>query len=100
MDARPRQNQADPKSIASDLTGHVSKAQISTWQKGDPADWAMESFKVAKEDAFGQLPEPSSHGSFRLSDEYVTTATEAVALQLSKAGVRLAFVLHNAFRKQ
>jgi hypothetical protein len=35
-----------------------------------------------------------------LSDDYVTTATQDVALQLSKAGVRLAFVLNNALRKQ
>src|SRR5215475_3585261 len=94
------QLESDPKSIASDLIGHISKQQVSTWQSGSPSDWAMESFQVAKADAYGQLPEPSAHGSFRLSDEYVTTATEDVALQLSKAGVRLAFVLNNAFRKQ
>ena len=94
------QLETDPKSIASDLIGHISRDQVSTWQSGSPSDWAMESFQVAKDDAYGQLPEPSAHGSFRLSDEYVTTATEDVALQLSKAGVRLAFVLNNAFRRQ
>jgi len=94
------QLETDPKSIASDLIGHISRDQVSTWQAGSPSDWAMESFQVAKDDAYGQLPEPSARGSFRLSDEYVTTATEDVALQLSKAGVRLAFVLNNAFRRQ
>src|SRR5262252_9029850 len=89
----------DARSIASDLIGHISRDQVSTWQAGSPSDWAMESFQVAKDDAYGQLPEPSVRGSFRLSDEYVTTATEDVALQLSKAGVRLAFVLNNAFRR-
>jgi hypothetical protein len=94
------QLETDPKSIASDLIGHISKDQISTWQAGSASDWALESFKVAKDDAYGQLPESSARGSFRLSDEYVTTATQDVAIQLSKAGVRLAFALNNALRKQ
>ena len=50
-------------------------------------------------DAYGLLPEPSSRGSYRLSDEYITTATDDVAQQLSKAGVRLAFVLNKALRR-
>ena len=49
----------------------------------------ISSFQVAKDDAYGQLPEPSGRGSYRLSDEYITTATEDVAQQLSKVGVRL-----------
>jgi hypothetical protein len=55
---------------------------------------------TAKNNAYGQLPDPNSHGSFRLSGDYVTTATQDVALQLSKAGVRLALVLNNALRRQ
>ena len=45
------------------------------------------------------LGEPSSRGSYRLSDEYVTTATDHVARQFSKAGVRLAFILNKALRR-
>jgi len=88
------------KAIASDLIGHISKTQEQQWQTGNLTDWAQESFGVAKNDAYGQLPDPNSRGSFRLSDDYVTTATQDVALQLSKAGVRLAFVLNNALRRQ
>jgi len=94
------QLETDPKSIASDLIGHISKDQIKTWQAGSPSDWAMDSFKVAKADTYGQLPEPGPRGTFRLSEEYVTTAVDDVAQQLSKAGVRLAFVLNSALRKQ
>ena len=54
---------------------------------------------LQKSDAYGQLPEPNARGSFRLSDDYVTEATQDVSLQLSKAGVRLALILNNAFRK-
>jgi hypothetical protein len=91
--------ETDPKSIASDLIGHISTAQEKEWQAGKPSDWAKESFQVAKADTYGLLPEPSSRGSYRLSDEYVTTATDDVARQLSRAGVRLAFVLNKALGK-
>jgi len=94
------QLETDPKSIASDLIGHISRAQEKEWQDGKPSDWAKESFQVAKDDTYGLLPEPSARHSFRLTDEYITTATDDVAQQLSKAGVRLAFVLNNALRKQ
>jgi hypothetical protein len=90
--------ETDAKSIASDLIGHISKGQEKEWETGKPSDWAVESFDVAKADAYGQLPEPSTRGTYRLTDEYVTTATDDVARQLSKAGVRLAFVLNNALR--
>jgi hypothetical protein len=90
----------DAKRIASDLIGHISSDQQKTWEAGGPADWAQESFKVATSDTYGQLPEPNARGSFRLSDDYVTMATDDVSLQLSKAGVRLAFILNQALRKQ
>ncbi len=88
--------ETDAKSIASDLIGHITPNQVKDWQKGTPADWATEAFYVAKADAYGALPEPSSRGSYRLSDDYVTAATDDVAKQLSRAGVRLAFVLNKA----
>jgi hypothetical protein len=90
---------SDAKTIASDLIGHITKDQQTQWQTGTASDWAQETFKLAKTDAYGQLPEPNSKGSFRLTDDYVTMATNDVAIQLSKAGVRLAFVLNQALRK-
>src|SRR5215510_2422460 len=47
------QLETDPKSIASDLIGHISKAQERAWEAGSPADSAKESFQVAKADAYG-----------------------------------------------
>jgi hypothetical protein len=89
---------SDAKTIASDLIGHITKDQIAQWQSGQIADWALESFQIAKADAYGQLPEPS-HGGYRISDDYVTAATQDVAVQLSKAGVRLAFLLNRSLGK-
>ena len=77
--------------------GAVVARRLSEW--GKPTDWAKESFQVAKDDTYGQLPEPSTRGAYRLSDEYITTATDDVARQLSRAGVRLAFVLNKALGK-
>jgi hypothetical protein len=48
---------------------------------------------------YGQLPAPNARGSYRLTDDYVTTPTEDVSQQLSKAGVRLAVILNRALRK-
>jgi len=79
--------------------GHITAQQQQDWQSGTPTVWAQETFRMAKDDAYGQLPEPNSHGSFRLDDEYVTTATNDVAVQLSKAGIRLAMILNQALRK-
>jgi hypothetical protein len=62
------------------LIGHITNRQQQEWQFGIPTDWAQESFRIAKDDAYGQLPEPNSHGSFRLDDDYVTTATNGVAI--------------------
>jgi nuclease S1 len=92
----------DAKTIASDLIGHITKDQQNQWQAGAPADWdwAKESFKMAKDDAYRQLPDPNPHGGFRLSDDYVTTATNHVSLQFSKAGIRLTMILNQALRKQ
>src|SRR5262249_50097061 len=89
----------DPQSVASDLIGHITPAQVQEWSAGGPADWAQEAFAIARDDTYGQLPEPSKRGSFRLTDDYVTTATQDVAVQLSRAGVRFAFLLNNALRK-
>lgn len=86
----------DARSIASDLIGHITKAQEQAWSKGTPADWAQDSFQIARSDSYGQLPEPSAHGTYRLTDEYISMATQDVAVQLSKAGVRLAFILNKS----
>jgi hypothetical protein len=89
----------DAKTIASDLIGHISDDQAQEWSKGTPSDWALEAFQIAKVDAYGDLPAPSSKGLYRLSDDYMATATQDVATQLGRGGVRLAFGLNTALGK-
>jgi hypothetical protein len=89
---------SSPKQIAAGLVERISPADARAWAQGGPADWAFDSFRVAKDDAYGQLPAPNRRGSYRLPDSYIAMATRDVATQLSKAGVRLAFVLNKALK--
>ena len=82
--------------VAADLNGRITEQDVQAWSKGGPPDWAMESFKVAREDAYGRLPQPNARGTYQLPAEYISMATHDVASQLSKAGVRLAAMLNKA----
>lgn len=84
----------------SDLVKNITADQVRAWQAGTPADWAIEAFYVAKADVYGKLPTPSSADSYRLLDDYVHMAADDVAVQLSRAGVRLAVMLNKPLGKR
>ncbi len=84
--------------IAKKLISQITPAQQAQWASGTAASWANESFAIAKVDAYGPLPTPTSPHHYTLPKSYVTNAKGVVAEQLSKAGVRLAFVLNNALK--
>jgi hypothetical protein len=86
----------DPKQVAAALIARISPHDAKTWASGDPSTWALDSFRIAKDDVYGRLPPPNARGGFRLPDDYITMARRDVAMQLSKAGVRLAAVLNKA----
>jgi hypothetical protein len=84
----------DPRLVAAGLIGQISEPQRQEWLSGTPADWAMEAFALARRDAYGLLPLPGDHGMYSLPPAYMEQAERDVALQLSRAGIRLAFVLN------
>ncbi len=84
--------------IANQLIAGITEAQKAQWSSGTPADWAMESFDVSKAHSYGLLLTPTSPNHYTLPASYVTDAKVVVAEQLSKAGVRLAFVLNGALQ--
>jgi hypothetical protein len=86
----------DATAIAADLNAHISAADIRGWSAGGPSDWAIESFRVARDDAYGRLPQPNARGTRRLPETYILVAKRDVAIELSKAGVRLALLLNQA----
>ncbi|TAL99989.1 MAG: S1/P1 Nuclease [Paraburkholderia sp.] len=87
---------SDTNTVASQLIGNITCDQAAIWQTRTPRDWSLEAFDIAKQDVYGKLPAPNSSGTYALSDDYVSTAQQDVALQLSRAGVRLAMVLNGA----
>jgi hypothetical protein len=86
----------DPTQIAAELTAAMSDQQRRAWSQGTVSDWAMESFAVARRDAYGLLPEPGTRGVYVLDARYVDAAIRDVRMQLGRAGVRLAVVLNRA----
>ena len=86
----------DPRKVAANLIGQISETQRQEWSRGKPADWAIEGFALARGNAYGLLPAPSGQNTYSLPPAYVEQAVRDVALQLSRAGVRLAFVLNQA----
>lgn len=86
----------DQRRVAADLIESISENQQKEWSKGTPASWAQETFAIARDHAYGELPAPDGRGRYHLSNEYLEMAAEIVPAQLSKAGVRLAFVLNTA----
>jgi len=84
--------------IANKLIRKISVAKRTQWSQGTANDWAIETYAISKVNAYGPLPAPDSKGLYKLPASYVTNAKGVVADQLSKAGVRLAFVLNEALK--
>jgi hypothetical protein len=84
--------------IAQSLIANITATQRTQWSAGTADDWSMESFTIAQNHTYGLLPAPTSTDHYGLLASYVTDAKKVVATQLSKAGVRLAFVLNNALK--
>jgi hypothetical protein len=87
----------DPAAVADDLADGIRQSKtFAKMSAGTPADWAMESFGLACDHAYGKLPAKKPDGSYDLPPDYVTDAIETVRLQLARAGVRLAALLNKA----
>ena len=90
----------DPTQVAAMLEKRLGP-KCGGWMKGTPAEWAQESFEVAKSVAY-QLGEPTVDKHiqpvYTLSSEYQSRAASAAAEQLEKAGCRLAMVLNRSLQ--
>jgi hypothetical protein len=78
------------------LLADITSADQTGWSSRTPDDWALEAFKVSQRDAYGNPPLSKGNTPRHLDAAYVTQAEKDVAMQLSKAGVRLAYVLNEA----
>ena len=89
----------DPITLAATLGEQITPAQKAAWQRGTPKDWATESYGVATSVAY-TLGSPAGCGSdptpIALPSDYEAKAKAAAALQIERAGVRLALLLDRA----
>jgi hypothetical protein len=84
--------------IAAKLDAQITPAQIRAWSAGTARDWAREGFELAKRDVYALHDRPTcgDHRSVEVSQAYIATAQRDAAVQLEKAGVRLAYVLNRS----
>lgn len=86
------------ETIADALDARITPADRTAWSGGTPRTWARESFQIAQADAYALPSRPTcaDHGSVVLTAAYQATARRDAALQLEKAGVRMAALLNRA----
>jgi hypothetical protein len=54
----------DPRQVAASLIGQISETQRQEWSGGKPADWAMEAFALARDNAYALLPARSGQNTY------------------------------------
>ena len=84
--------------VAQQLLARITPEKLQRWSGGNAVDWTRETYALAKIHAYGGLPGGHWRQPYALSEAYVADATGVAAEQLSKAGVRLAFILNEAFQ--
>lgn len=90
---------SDSRALAVKLRARITPAQKVTWEQGNPRSWAMESFAVARSVAYtigspaGCMNDRAPHS---LSVGYEEKARAAAAMQIERAGVRLALLLNRS----
>ena len=89
----------DPARLAATLRTRLPPAQAAAWRRGDAATWAQEAFRVSREVVYVADTTPgcrSDAAALPLPPGYEERAAAIAALQLARAGVRLATVLDHA----
>jgi hypothetical protein len=105
----------DPSQAAARLTAGVAPTDAQKWATGDPADWAQDSYQIAKTVVYGFAPDsaagkytfPAAKGEqdscgevtlYRVGADYEAKALAAAKQQLAKSGVRLAQALRDSLK--
>lgn len=94
----------NPRRLAYHLERQISPEDEKAWARGRAADWAYESFSIAKNDIYNELPEgpllERNRWGRDLPGDYDSGKMRQIAdRQLEKAGIRLACLLNNLFSK-
>jgi hypothetical protein len=89
----------DPVAAAHELETEITPAKKAAWSNGAPADWARESYGLARSVAYTIGSQPgcaTGAAPITLSPAYQAQARAVARVQMEKAGVRLAAVLNRA----
>ncbi len=89
----------DPDQLGDELNRNISAAEKQRWDAGTVEDWAIESYRVAKNVIYPGLPAGATVTVISLSRNYYSKMRPVCNEQLEKAGVRLAKVLEGVFGK-
>jgi hypothetical protein len=84
-----------PSALADSLVSEITPAKAKEWAAGTVEDWQKEAFNIAASDTYGNPP-LSKDTVQHLDASYENTAENDVKLQLSRAGVRLAYILNTS----
>ena len=90
----------DPRQVAEAMIPKITTADVASYNKGAPENWARQSFEIARDQAYGKLPPPGPKGVYALDAVYVQAGVDTTRMQLVKAGIRLATVLNKALAAQ
>ena len=92
-------NGTDAHAVSDPWIAVITDADARAWQAGTPENWSQQGFELARDHVYGKLPKPDGKGVYHLDAAYVEDANGIVALQLHKAGLRLAKILNKALAK-
>jgi hypothetical protein len=81
--------------VADALERSITPAQRKAWAFGTPAQWANEAHAIARDHIYPPL---GGRDQLRLPPDYPKAETAITRAQLSKAGVRLAWLLNGVLR--
>jgi hypothetical protein len=85
----------DSGRVADSLERSITPAQRKAWASGTPAQWANEAHAIARDQIYPAL---GGRYQLRLPRDYPEAQTAITRAQLTKAGVRLAWLLNGIFR--
>lgn len=90
----------DPEvSVAARLASKIKQSDRESWSQGTVKFWANETWTVAKRAIYGSFPGSGAiDAPIILPSSYANGQTAVVALQLQRAGVRLASVLNRRLK--
>ncbi len=88
----------DAAVIATDIRARLTPQQKTRWQSGTMVDWTNESFRIARDRIYPQVPPSRPGRTVAMPRDYIQAQTPIVRDQLAKAGLRLAWTLNTIWK--